>query len=321
MREEGRRRVGEEEANKKREGDRKASEALETRAKRREEVLISVLSEAERAVAGLEASIDEKVNKILLQALMARRSVEAETPFQAAAPASPLARAGNLPLPSLPHSAPFHPFASPIQCGRGGEEGMARNVFGGGLGWGAGWRGWRSGTCRQCWEVKRGGALSGPMHVLGGRSLGWNKYLQPQWSRQGVQQRQGKGKRERWQGVLAGVGGGEAWAEVAEVDLRLAQWLLGKAPSVPPVPAAVRSPVPVSLCQRKPWYAVAPLLSAPRLPRLRTCQTHHAGRAVLAPGSRHSPLRLRCAPPVAPTASPHTAWYRARQVQHQWQVW
>ncbi|CAI5991494.1 unnamed protein product [Closterium sp. NIES-64] len=90
------------------------------------------------------------------------------------------------------------------------------------------------------------------MHVLGGRSLGWNKYLQPQWSRQGVQQRQGKGKRERWQGVLAGVGGGEAWAEVAEVDLRLAQWLLGKAPSVPPVPAAVRSPVPVSLCQRKP---------------------------------------------------------------------
>ncbi|CAI5496134.1 unnamed protein product [Closterium sp. Naga37s-1] len=82
MREEGRRRVGEEEANKKREDDRKSSEALETRTKRREEELKSALSEAERAVVGLEASIDQKVNEILAQALLLRRVVEAKVTFE-----------------------------------------------------------------------------------------------------------------------------------------------------------------------------------------------------------------------------------------------
>ncbi|CAI7861857.1 unnamed protein product [Closterium sp. NIES-53] len=171
----------------------------------------------------------------------AARSAGREQPVPGRALADRLSGAGNSrsgPLPAVP----------PAACGDGGGAGQARRG-GEGAGWIRGGTGGEQdregGVVRQAGGagLPTGGARSGPMQLLGGAAQGWSQpgkqQLQPQ---QGVQQRQGKGEREQWQGVLAGVGGGEAWAEAAEVDSQLTQWLLGKAapaplppsPSVPP---------------------------------------------------------------------------------------
>ncbi|CAI5466314.1 unnamed protein product [Closterium sp. Yama58-4] len=118
MREEERKRAREEEANKRREVVRKATEAL-AKARRCKKELKVALREAARAVAGLKEGVEAKVKEVLLRAALIRCLEEETPPFQAVDGGS----AGRKRPRMADGSAVAHRMREPMQRGQEGSHG------------------------------------------------------------------------------------------------------------------------------------------------------------------------------------------------------